>query len=122
MSEVAIAIDGSKRVFSPRDAVSGRVSWSLAEVPQSVELRLGWSTEGKGTKDCEIVQTLSFQPLRTNESRDFKLVLPEGPYSFSGKLISLKWALEAEVAPSGETAGEDIVLSPFAEEVLLVSS
>jgi hypothetical protein len=44
---------------------------------------------------------------------------PSGPYSFSGRLISLLWALEAVAEPGGEVARREIVLSPSGEEVRL---
>src|ERR1043166_4380135 len=49
------------------------------------------------------------------------LRLPESPYSFSGKLISLVWALELVAEPSKEVIRREFVLAPGGEEVRLDS-
>ena len=49
--------------------------------------------------------------------RDFSIRAPEGPYSFSGKLITLSWAIELVVLPSGETERLDLRIGPQPVEV-----
>jgi hypothetical protein len=46
-------------------------------------------------------------------------MLPEGPYSFSGKLISLIWALELACSPGSETVRREITVSPTGHEIVL---
>lgn len=55
------------------------------------------------------------------ETRAFRFQLPEAPYSFSGKLISLAWALELIAYPSKEVVRREIVLAPGGSEVRLES-
>jgi hypothetical protein len=43
--------------------------------------------------------------------------LPWGPYSFSGKLISLIWAFELIALPSEDSIRQEIVIGPDAREV-----
>jgi hypothetical protein len=105
--------------FRPGEAVEGTVRWQLPEPPESIELRLFWSTEGKGDQDLEVVETIPFENPGALDRRTFRVRLPEGPYSFSGKLITLTWALEA-VAEPGEQAGNlRLVVSPAGEEIRL---
>ncbi len=47
------------------------------------------------------------------------LTLPEKPYSFSGTLISLVWAVELICLTTNESIREEIVIGPQAREVLI---
>jgi hypothetical protein len=51
--------------------------------------------------------------------KDFSFTLPEGPYSFSGQLISLVWALELTCSPGSETFRQEITVSPTGREITL---
>jgi hypothetical protein len=107
--------------FRPGETVEGTVRWQLPEPPESIELRLFWSTAGKGDQDLEVMETIPFENPGAQGRRTFRVRLPEGPYSFSGKLITLTWALEA-VAQPGEKAGNVfLVISPTGEELRLQS-
>lgn len=118
MNNLQITLLDSKNTFLPGETIEGRVFWSLDERPESLEVRLFWYTEGKGTQDVEITDTVRFGGPGKHEERSFSLKLPEEPYSFSGKLISLKWALEL-VAPGGKTDRRDIIMSPAGKEIEL---
>ena len=54
-----------------------------------------------------------------SDSRNFEFKIPAGPYSFSGLLISLAWALELEL--DKECLQYDIVVSPTGKEISLYS-
>lgn len=118
MSELRIDLDGGRNAFAPGETLAVRVAWHLASPPKRLELRLFWYTEGKGTQDVEIVERHPLEGGAFGEQR-VSLRAPSGPYSFSGRLISLLWALEAVAEPGGEVARREIVLSPSGEEVRL---
>ncbi len=105
--------------FRPGDTVEGTVRWQLPEPPASVELRLFWSTVGKGDQDVEVVETVPFGSPAAMDRRTFRVRLPEGPYSFSGKLITLTWALEAVAQPGDRAAHVEITMSTTGEELQL---
>src|SRR5262249_38212814 len=107
------------RGYQPGEAISGRVTWQIDATPQSAELRLFWYTSGKGTQDVENVDSVAFQTPQMNDDRTFSMVLPRQPYSFSGKLISLLWALELIVGPGSHVARQEFVLSASGAEVVL---
>jgi hypothetical protein len=115
--EVATAADETS--YRPGDALAGSVTWRLAAAPESVELRLFWYTVGKGTQDVGVVETQALAAPGTEDSRSFVFRLPDGPYSFSGRLISLIWAVEAVVRPGPRAGRREIVLSPTGEEIVL---
>lgn len=107
------------RAFRPGETVRGTVSWELDREPESVALRLFWYTSGKGTRDVEIVDEVEFEIAQQRHSEEFSFQAPLSPYSFSGSLISLIWAIEAVVQPGGESVREEIIISPTGTEVRL---
>lgn len=120
MSEVEITVRENKAAYRPGEEISGEVRWNFNEAPQAIELRLFWYTSGKGTTDVEIVDDLRFDNPAARESRPYRFTLPESPYSFSGKLISLLWALELEVDGGDDNVARyEFVLSPSGKEIVL---
>ena len=61
-------------------------------------------------------QTRAGQRAQAGE-RDFSIRVPNVPYSFSGKLITLAWAIELVALPGGETERLDLVIGPQPVEV-----
>ena len=92
----------SKTGYRPGEEIAGVVEGSAGPV----EARLVWTTRGKGTVDTAVAGAVTC-------SGEFRIKLPDGPYSFSGRLISLIWAVEAGCAR------KEFVLSETGEEVLL---
>jgi hypothetical protein len=122
MSEITIHLDHSPKSFRPGDAITGSIEWVLDEIPRSVEAKLVWSTAGKGTRDIAVVQNTALHAGRTRDQQRFELHAPEGPYSFSGKLVSLVWAVEAVMQPGDRAAREEIVISPSGAEIDLYAA
>jgi len=119
MSTLRIDISGGIRGYRPGERIDGRVMWQVDEPPQSAELRLFWYTSGKGTQDVGNVDTVVFQTPQMNDDRTFSLTLPREPFSFSGKLISLVWALELIVEPGSNVERQEFVMSASGAEVVL---
>ena len=122
MSTLRIDISGGPRGYKPGETIKGRVTWQVDEQPQSAELRLFWYTSGKGTQDVQNVDAVVFQTPQMNDDRTFSLTLPREPYSFSGKLISLVWALELIVEPGSNVERQQFVMSGSGQEVILGES
>jgi hypothetical protein len=119
MSELKIELAGGRTAFKAGEPLSGRVSWRVDEQPSSAELRLFWYTSGKGTQDVGVANTMSLAAPRPQDQRDFTLPLPREPYSFSGTLISLVWAIELIVEPGDHVERCEFVLSGTGQEVVL---
>lgn len=119
MSELQVTIANGRTAFLPGETISGNVSWDIEAPPKKAELDLIWSTQGKGTSDIEIVQTVSFAQPQARENRPFTIKLPESPYSFSGQLISLLWHLELNLEPGGHSQALEITIAPGGQEVIL---
>lgn len=113
--------DGAN-AFLPGEVVEGTVSWQLGQPAERVELRLFWYTEGKGDQDVGVVANVPFADPGLQDRRSFRLTLPEGPLSFSGKLISLAWALELVAEPGDRASRIEITVSPTRREILIAPS
>lgn len=119
MNRLTIHMPEDRKAFRPGEEVVGEVAWELEKDPESVELRLGWFTRGKGTIDADTVWSVRWDDARQRDRREFRLQLPDGPYSFSGKLISLIWELELTVRPGDLSERLELVVGPHAAEVVL---
>lgn len=119
MNELSIQLKEDRSGFQPGERLQGSVTWSVDRVPQRAELRLFWFTRGKGTEDAGVVQTIRFDQLSPSETRAFDLKLPEAPYSFSGKLISLVWALELVMDPGKQLVRREFEVGPERREIKL---
>jgi hypothetical protein len=119
MEKLSIVLDSDKTTFAPRETIRGTVRWSLDPGTRRLELSLFWYTAGKGTRDVGVIETRQFDEPGTVGWKDFSFTLPDGPYSFSGKLISLIWALELTCSPGSETIRREITLSPTGHEIVL---
>ncbi len=78
--------------------LSGRVRVDVDEPlnPRRVILRVKWYTEGRGDRDEGIhwEEVVHQGPLVGGEEFPFEVQLPEGPLSYSGRLIKIIWAVE----------------------------
>ena len=122
MNRLSITLDRESGRFWPGETLTGEVSWRLREPPDAAELRLFWYTVGKGDRDLDIVKTLPFPSPGMGEDHRFELTLPMTPYSFSGKLISVVWALELVLQPGDFVERVPFVLSPTGDEIHLADA
>jgi hypothetical protein len=111
-------VDGSV-AFNPGDEVRVRLIWDLAETLKRIDLSLGWHTVGKGDADESVTEKFTLNDVGHEQSIELCITLPDGPYSFSGQLISLIWTLKAVAYPSSETATREIIIAPGKREILL---
>jgi hypothetical protein len=115
MNGIRIEIDGEP-AREPGREVTGTVHWTLAAPPASIYTRLFWYTAGKGDRDLSVVDESSTTTSSARGSLPFRFRLPEGPYSFSGKLISLIWAIEAIAEPAGDSGRAELTVGPGGRE------
>ena len=116
MSTVAVRASDDAKARRPGDTLELDFEWSLEEVPKTLEARLFWFTQGKGTQDVVIVETQPMTPVARGDQR-VRFKLPAAPYSFSGKLITLTWAVELVADDFAERW--EFQLAPQGKEILL---
>lgn len=119
MGELAIETVDGRTAFEPGEAIELIAGWSLEREPDAVEVRLAWTTRGKGTEDMAVVWMARFEAPKAVDGRRLEVTLPAAPYSFSGKLVSLVWFFEILVFPSKEARQLEIAIGPGAREVIL---
>ena len=119
MSDLKIGTRDDRKSFQPGEELLGAAGWKLDHPPRSIEVRLIWFTRGTGTEDAGLVDTVRFDQPKAAEARPFRFQLPDAPYSFSGNLITLTWALELVVLPGNESKRFEFVLGPAGQEIVL---
>ena len=93
----------------PGDVLEIDAEWTLDAAPSVCESRLIWYTEGRAVPEVHVVETQEARPTERGTHR-FQFTLPEWPYSYSGKLFSIRWAVE--VVLDDEDARWEFTLRP----------
>ena len=115
-----ISLERAIAEYRPGEPIRGRIEWSPEETSiQSLDVRLIWYTRGKGTRDVEVIAQQSLPAATANGQQPFQFTAPRGPFSFSGKLISLVWAIEAIAKPGRDAERIDLEIAPEGKEILL---
>lgn len=118
-TELFVGTTDQRSTFRPGEVMEVSVLWALASVPRSIEARLCWFTRGKGTVDAGVVSTQTVPAPPAAGEQTLRFTLPDGPYSFSGKLISLIWAVELVAEPGARSTRFEFVLAPEGKERVL---
>jgi hypothetical protein len=115
---MAITVRLAETQFRPGDTLTGEVAWETAMPLGEIPVTLYWYTAGKGQEDVEVVARSTVSARQSSGRGGFRFDLPDFPWSFSGSLVSLVWAVEAG---SGHDEVERVrfVLAPDGEEVRL---
>ena len=118
-AELGIFIAGGQTGFRPGETLNVSALWALPVAPGMLEARLFWYTRGKGTEDVGVVAVEKISGAEAAGERTLSFALPVQPWSFSGKLVSLLWAVELVAEPGGQSARAEFTLSPDGTEILL---
>jgi hypothetical protein len=116
---IRLGIRENKTTFRPGETISGAVLWEFEDAPSLAEVRLLWFTRGKGSEDGATVETVKFDTPPAADTREFSFTAPNGPYSFSGTLIAVLWAVEFIEEPGEEFQRIEITIAPDAKEIAL---
>jgi len=119
MSGLNLQLADGKTKYRPGERLDGVAFWELADAPKSIEVRLYWRTQGKGTVDLEIVRAVKFDGPGPNDRRPFSIEVPSAPYSVSGKLVSIVWGVELVAEPQDGSSNVELTISPSGEEIRL---
>lgn len=124
MAELGIKTELDNLAYTPGEVLRGEVNWKVDLMKNSNggEVRLFYYTSGKGTRDVETIATHKVDIRTELGSQKYEFQLPGEPYSFSGKLVSLIWAVEFQVLESDETERLEFVMSPDGQEIDLYAN
>jgi hypothetical protein len=102
MNKLNIHLLEARVGFRPGEVLRGTAEWQLGAAPIAIEVRLCWLVRVQGIAETRRMQTLRFDRPAASEKRNFEFTLPDGPYSYSGTLSRLDWAIELVVLPGME--------------------
>jgi len=115
---------GTTTLYHPGDLLRGQVTiFTDSEVKcKSIQARLIWHTQGRGTKYQEkIAEKQLFEGTLNSgfpNSFDFSFDLPRDPWSYEGHYVSVVWAVEVDIdVPWGKDIKEEkpFLLRPLLE-------
>jgi len=119
MSEMKIAVRKQPAEYAPGEEIAGGVQWQLGKPPESVEVRLLWHTTGRSYEDVGVVASVRFDDAQQDDTRSFQFTAPAAPYSFTGHVVTLAWAVEVVALPHKENARVDLVIAPGGHALVL---
>jgi len=111
MNSLTLEID-EQPFYRPGEKLTGKATWSGDPSPERVDVRLFWFTSGAALSQVGIVNRCVVKNPKDRRSTTFEFTLPEGPWSFAGRLVTLRWAVEVVAFPSRASAISMITLGP----------
>ncbi len=116
---IRFGLRNEQTTYQPGDTISGAALWEFTGRKKSIEVRLVWSTRGKGTEDGATVATQVLDAGKLAHTETFSFTAPDAPYSFDGTLIALIWAVEFVAEPGEEFERIEITIAPGGREIVL---
>jgi hypothetical protein len=113
---IRIVIDKTPPEFRPGEPINGLVQWRDIQ-SSALEVRMVWYTIGKGSAESEIVALHKIAPLKRSGTDPFRFTAPHRPQSFSGNLVSIRWALETIIFPDQLGVRMDLTISNTGKEL-----
>lgn len=117
MQGLSLQLDRGDASYVPGEPITGKVTWDLEPSLSSVTVRLLWRTSGKGSQDFGLVGEEVWDSVSPSDSQPFTFPGVDGPYSFSGKLITVSWIVEAYAGRQKHKVEQALMLSPTGTEV-----
>jgi hypothetical protein len=118
MTDLSLDLAG-RSAFEPGQTVPVTAKWDLKSPLDAVELRVVWNTASRGDVELQIAKAVRIESPHPSDTLQMTLTLPRQPYSFSGKLVSLVWALELVAIPSLASTRTQITIGPGGKAVRL---
>lgn len=109
----------NQTAYCPGEVIAGVAGWEFTKPVRRIAVHLCWHTEGRGTEDASIVETIEFDAPPTVGAQPFRFSAPEGPYSYDGRLIAIRWAVELAAVGENALARIAITISPTREPFVL---
>lgn len=119
MESLDLQIEPPEAGFIPGCEILGSARWRIDRPVRHAEVRLLWFTRGKGTEDLKVVESQPVANPAAEQEVQFRFRIPNGPHSFSGKLISLLWAVELFIKPGSLSKRVEFVAAPGGKEIIL---
>ncbi len=95
----------------PGGTLRGTVSWGIPHPPRKLEVRVFWYNGEPGSGEARTIGSLELGEAQEG-SRGFDFALPELPWSVTGQVVKVGWAIELVEKKSGSLALADFTMSP----------
>ena len=105
--------------FAPGETMVITLASDASSKTDPLTVQLGWFTEGRGTRDASVVWSEELAGLAPGADRTFEVRLPETPWTFSGRLVSVSWRLEVLDAKRQPLVAVPLVIAPGGQPVVL---
>lgn len=114
---VSIALDDPRAQHVPESTFAATVRWSGGEENTTGVVRLVWWTEGKGDRDFEIVAEHELDAVGGEGEAALEFTYPALPYSYSGKVVSIRWGIEAAFRPGKHLELLPLTMGPAGDAI-----
>jgi hypothetical protein len=96
MSHLEVRLTAEPAAYRPGDVLEGEASWKLDQPTPALNLKVYWTTDGdSGLTDPPVLAHDKTFPISGLEGKQaFHMDLPQGPWSFQGKVFSVRWFVE----------------------------
>ena len=120
MNKIQISFVSGNNNFLPREEIQLLIAWELPELKEDkMEVQLFWYTNGCGIEDLEIIETKNIKITSVIGQKEILFNAPPYPYSFSGKHVSLIWAIEAVYDKAKISSMANFDITPFRKKIVL---
>lgn len=119
MDRISIKLKDGKISYQPGEKIRGEIEWEFTQEVPDITLNIFWYTEGIGTQDSEVARTEVIKAPLQNDCQSFEIDLPMAPYSYSGQISALKWAIEATAMKEKVKDVQEFSMSPGNKEIIL---
>ncbi|MFN7732764.1 MAG: hypothetical protein ACK5OB_12730 [Pirellula sp.] len=103
---IALQLDRADGVYAPGETMIVTARWRSGVTVDYMECAVEWSTEGKGDSNGDAVAEEIWDDLQSVHSVEWKVVLPRGPLSVQGQLLSIVWAVHCDAQIEGDRSEE----------------
>lgn len=114
-SPLTLELLDDRTVYRPGEPIAGVAAWNVPDPIRQIEVHLCWHTEGRGTEDVSVVETVVFDNPSPVDAKPFRLTAPGGPYSYEGRLIAIRWEVELLGKGVKDMARIEVIVSPNGE-------
>ena len=119
MDKISIELKDGKTSYNPGEKIRGELEWELAQEVPEITINIFWYTEGIGEQDSELAKTEVIKAPLQNDRQNFEIDLPMAPYSYSGQITALKWAIEATAMKDKVKDVKEFSMAPGNREIIL---
>ncbi len=119
MDKISIQLKDAKISYLPGEKINGEVEWDLTQEVKEIAINVFWYTEGIGDQDSEIAESEIIKLPLKSDRQSFEIGLPMAPYSYSGQITSLKWAIEATTLKDKFKDVKEFSMAPGNKEIIL---